>query len=348
MFGRSVYLSSFDDENIKENLKKLKPGFVFSSFHISEEFSHSYCLKAKEMCLWLCENGFEIIADVSKKTLEKFNCKSLLHFADEMNISVLRIDYGFTHEEIKNAAKSMPVAVNASTVDNEIAKDILNSGSFEKDVYAIHNFYPRPETGLDVEFFNNLNFKLKGDGIKVLAFIAGDENLRAPIYKGLPTLEKHRNVLPYIAFLDMIKNYSIDHVLLGDPGISNLQANLIDEYLSTGVICIPCCIDDEFKELYGKTFTIRYDSPSSIARFLESREYSTFGKVINPRNCIERKRGSITIDNIGYARYSGEIQLVKRDFGANKNVNVIGKVKEEYLGLLDCLMNGEKFKLIGV
>ncbi len=339
--GRSVYLSSF--ETMKSDLKKLSSGFIFTSFHISEEFHENYKTKAKEMCSWLNKNNFKIIADVSKRTLEQFQCQDLLEFSKEINISVLRIDYGFTEDEIKHISNFIPIAVNASTHDNKIAKEIASLGN---EVYAIHNFYPRPETGLDSEFFENINKKLKKENIKVLAFIQGDEHLRAPLFKGLPTLEKHRGVLPYVAYVDLVKNYTVNGVLLGDNSISNKQNELISEYIKTNITLIPTVLNKKYKYLYNKTFTVREDSPSWISRFQESREYSCSGKRIEAENCVERKRGIITIDNFGYKRYSGEVQIVKSDLPSNENVNVIGEIQKDYISIIDSIHNGQKLKLI--
>ncbi len=341
--GRSVYLSSFD--KAKDNLGDLdlEGSFVFTSFHISEEFGADYCQRAREMCRWLADRGVKIIADVSKKTLTQFEQPNILNFSKEMGISVLRIDYGFSVEEIMEIARHMPVAVNASTEDNHIAREIVAQGG---TVYAIHNFYPRPETGLDEEFFQTINKRLQKEGVRVLAFIPGDETLRGPIFKGLPTLEKHRHVLPYVAYLDLVKNFTVDGVILGDQGLSSVQQNLIGSFIKTEVMDLPAELDKEAEWVYGQVYTVRPDSPSWLARFQESREYSTFGKVIEPKNCVTRARGSVTIDNIGYARYSGEIQLTKADLPADEKINVIGNVKKEYIGLLDSLHNGQKFRLV--
>ncbi|MDN5352687.1 MAG: uncharacterized protein PWQ12_1608, partial [Clostridiales bacterium] len=76
------------------------------------------------------------------------------------------------------------------------------------------------------------------------------------------------------------------------------------------------------------------------------REYATQGDLITPGNCIERVRGSITMDNIGYKRYSGEIQILKTDFPQDDRVNVIGKIDPSYESLLDIIPRGAKIKWI--
>lgn len=340
-FGRSVYVSCFD--SMRESLSGLSHGLVFTSFHISEEFGPDYCGKAREMCRFLLERGYEIIGDVSKRTLEQFGSRDILSFAEEMGISILRLDYGFTDEEIRAIAGRTSIAVNASTQDQRLAWEIAGNGG---SVYAIHNFYPRPETGLDEPFFQSVNQKLLDAGVKVLAFIPGDEALRGPVFAGLPTLEKHRGLPPYVCWADLCRPENrLYGVLTGDPGLSASQLSLIRDFSQSGILSVPAVLFKNSMGLYGRTFTIRPDSPSSLARLQESREYSSPGEEILPWNCGDRSKGSITMDNRLYGRYSGEIQLLKKDFPADERVNVIGHVQNGYELLLDGLERGGKIKL---
>lgn len=343
--GLSLYLSSFQDQ--REMLERFKGSgnYVFTSFHIQEEFNSikNYCFKAKEMCKWLKNAGFKIIGDVSIKTLEFFQYNSIIEFAKDMDLDVLRLDFGFSEEEILKIAKKYPISFNPSTEDEKIAKKILDT---KTEVLALHNFYPRPETGLDSEYFKSINNKLMDLNIKTLAFIPGDEVKRTPLYEGLPTLEKHRNIPPYIGFLDLIINYNMDAVFVGDVKISKTQSNLIVDYLEEGVIQVPVTFLPDYEYLYNQVFTIRIDSPNSIMRLQESREYSCDGKKQTPYNTIERSMGSITMDNMGYKRYSGEIQILRKKLPKDNRVNVIGNIDTNYLDIMQCIKNGKKVRFL--
>ncbi|WP_440894697.1 MupG family TIM beta-alpha barrel fold protein [Amphibacillus sp. Q70] len=338
--GLSVYISTFDRQ--KEMLKNRigSEGFVFTSFHISEEVDEEYLEKAVQMCDWLYANSFSIIADVSPKTLEYFNEPDLVSFAEKMHIDVLRLDYGFTDDQIKEIAEKIPLAYNASTMDLDAVVET------EQQVYAMHNFYPRPETGLDQRLFNSINDKLIDDSIEVMAFIPGDEEKRAPIKAGLPTVESHRNLPPYLAYLDMVQNYKIDHVFIGDVRISEQQFRLIETYQKTKIIQIPVQFTEQHMSLYQQTFTIRIDSPQGIMRLQESRGYASAGDKIEPNNCKNRIRGMITMDNLHYQRYSGEIQILREDYPEDWRVNVIGEVSPDYLSIVDMIKNGDQIQFI--
>ncbi len=343
--GFSVYVSSFDTQ--KEVLSRAadEEAMVFLSLHISEEFSADYCQKAEEMCAWLVARKFRIIADVSTKTLTQFAETDLVSFAKRMGIWALRIDYGFSEDEICVLAAQMPIVLNASTTSKTVAQRIAASGEL---VMAMHNFYPRPETGIDSAFLRSSTQMLQQAGIKVLAFIPGDAALRAPLHCGLPTLESHRGQRPSACYADLVVNYGMDGIFVGDPGMSDIEQARIARYSAQGVLTIPCVLCAGREALYEKVFTCRVDSPAWMVRFAESRVYSCFGEDVAPCNTVARARGSITLDNRLYGRYSGEVQMLRADFAADEKVNVIGSVPDDAFLLMDCIQNGTKFVLVPV
>ncbi|SDC35779.1 hypothetical protein SAMN05421734_10722 [Pelagirhabdus alkalitolerans] len=340
--GLSVYISTFSKQ--KEMLTNFigSESFIFTSFHIAEEVDEHYIAKAKEMCDWLNQHDFKILADVSPKTLELFEYESLVAFASDFGLDQLRLDYGFNTETIKDLSSRYPLMVNASTLD--FPDELVSDSSCKID--AMHNFYPRPETGLDRELFRSINQQITNQNMDVLAFIPGDTVMRGPIYEGLPTLEDHRNQPPYVSFLDLVKNEGIETVCVGDVALSTRQIDLILAYLDTGIIQVPVELDEPYTYLYGKSFTIRMDSPSGLKRFQESRQIASLGQAVPKRRTIDRKRGVLTMDNEKYLRYSGEIQWLSQDYPQDDRVNVIGEVDDEYLALLDLVKNGDVIQLV--
>lgn len=341
--GFSLYLSTYAAQCSALGGWSNTGAAVFLSLHISEEFDDSYCRRAEEICRDLAQKGFRIIADVSVKTLQQFGCESLVSLARKLQLWALRIDYGFSREEICALAAQMPIVVNASTTTEEDARVIAAAG---KEVFAMHNFYPRPETGLDEDYLLETTRSLQNAGLKVLAFIPGDTQRRGPLYEGLPTLEAHRNVPPSAAFVDLAVRFGVDEIFVADPGISRQEQERIARFCQDGVICVPARLDDRYSYLYDRVFTCRVDSPKALVRFQESRIYSCQGETVEPDNCRERCRGSITIDNRLYGRYSGEIMMARQDFPANPRVNVIGTVPENAHLLMDCIGRGRKFTLV--
>lgn len=210
----------------------------------------------------------------------------------------------------------------------------------------MHNFYPRPETGLDSELFKHLNELIKEIDGKTLAFISGDQARRGPIYEGLPTLECHRYAAPYAQYIDLIRKYKMDAVYVGDPLITDQQLTLILSYLEDNLLRLPVELVDEHDTLYHQPFTVRVDSPKTLIRVQESREFAQQGPTIAPKNTNKRPFGTITMDNERYKRYSGEVQVLKSNFPADERINVIGQLPEEYFLLLDNIKNGEQFMFV--
>ena len=341
--GFSLYLSTFAAQCLALRGQAGTGAPVFLSLHISEEFDDSFCRRAEEACHALADMGFRIIADVSVKTVAQFGCTDLTELAEKLRIWALRIDYGFSREEIEAMAEKMPIVLNASTTTAEDAAAIAEHG---KPVMAMHNFYPRPETGLDEDYLRETTKLLQRAGLKVLAFIPGDAQKRGPVFEGLPTLEDHRNVLPSAAFADLVLNYGIDEIFVGDPGISQKEIDRITRFCQEGILSIPCEIQENWHHLYDQVFTCRMDSPKKLIRFQESRIYSCQGQTVEAENCAERTVGALTVDNLRYGRYSGEIMLIRSDLPADHRVNVIGRVPENALLLLDHIRRGSKFTLV--
>lgn len=335
--GFSVYVSHFDRQ--KPFLKQLtdQQFLIFTSLHISEEMDQEYIDKVESMCRWLSERDFYVIADVSPVTIETFDEPSLGALAKRLKLDNVRLDYGFDLKVIEQN-EELDLTFNASTVQmNELPS---------RQVLYMHNFYPRPETGLEAEQLMTMNQVVRSVKGELAAFISGDEESRGPIFEGLPTLEVHRHQAPYAQYVDLVKRYEIDKVFVGDVRLSQKELNLILDYMHDQRIRIPVDFSEADDYLYNQPFTVRVDSPSTLIRVQESREYAQPGRRVVPQDTEERTRGAVTLDNETYKRYSGEVQITKKDYPADKRVNVIGRISPAYHLLLDNLKGGDTFLFV--
>ena len=267
------------------------------------------------------------------KTIRQFGCADLTALAKRLHLWGLRLDYGFSLEEMCALAQQLPVAVNASTTTPEVARQLAAGGG---TVIAMHNFYPRPETGLDPEFLRESTAALQAEGLQVYGFIPGDACCAAPCIRVCPRWKPpHRCPLGGLCGLGA-ELWAGRH-FCGRPGGHAREQEYIRHFCTTGELCLPVALRPGYEMLYDRTFTCRPDSPKGLVRYQESRLYSCFGSTVQPDNCVERRRRCVTMDNIVYGRYSGEIQLVRADLPADEKVNVIGEVPAEYDLLLDCI-----------
>lgn len=349
MLGISVYLS----EPIKEiqryidKSKKYGVKNIFTSMHITEENSKDVIEKIKKLSNYVNERDMSLMIDISTNTLSKFNFtfNELIDFYQSIGIKKLRIDYGFSTKDIFEISKKFEVILNASTIDEKYCNLLEKAGLNLKEITVCHNFYPRVETGLSEEFLLERNKFFKKKGFKIQAFIQGDEKLRGPIFKGLPTLEDHRNIYTFTAYLDLIENYLVDEVLIGDISVKNETFERIFDYYKNRTIALKLesynINNHEVEKYFWKEHKNRKDFSKYVIRSTLSRV--EIKSKIEPFNSIERKIGSITIDNKLYGRYNGEIQIVKVNLNQDDKVNVLGNIDIKDIPLLKYIKGDIKF-----
>ena len=183
-------------------------------------------------------------------------------------------------------------------------------------------------------------------GMNVQAFFAGDENLRGPLHEGLPTLEYQRYYDPLASILEF-KELGIDLLYLGDPGISERSLNQIKTYQDEDSLVLYTeraenASEEMYNYILGK-HNQRPDPAEYVVRCEDSRMHSV--PMITPENTILREKGSITLNNHLYQRYAGEIQLVKDTLPMNKRVNVVGRVTDGSLPLVNLIQPSQEFYL---
>lgn len=327
-----------------------KNGFsrLFTSLHIPEANPQNIVFEFKQLVAAAARLGFEITADISPAGFEFLEAGvHNLQPLRKMGLTALRLDFGFDAAQIAALSKKggLNLELNASTIDENTFHKIMVCGADLKNIEACHNYYPRPETGLSWELFQKRSDFFRARGIKVAAFIASLANRRGPLGEGLPTLEEHRRLKPLNAAKHLFYAGVVDEVRFGDP---LAQA---EEIISVGALDENCvelktdlfdCLSTSEKEILFFTHTNRYDPGEWTIRSAEARSLAV--SVVLPRPPFQRNRGSVTIDNVKYCRYMGELQIVKKDFPVDERVNVVAKVIDEELFLLDFIAPGGKFR----
>ncbi|MBE5909931.1 MupG family TIM beta-alpha barrel fold protein [Pseudobutyrivibrio sp.] len=344
--GISIYLSSGLEKN-EEVIRKAKnagAAYGFTSLHIPEEDYNDYKKRVLELLNLAKSAGIELTMDVDGETPDRLGLKAMENLLD-FGVTSIRLDYGFSDEDVVNLSKHFKIVWNASTISPFDIKKWERLGADVSRFEACHNYYPKPYTGLSLEKVKEINSNLKLLGYNVSAFIPGDKDFRGPLCQGLPTIEDHRNAKEQVA-LNMLQLYNVntDIVMIGDVDLSDDGWSALKD-LSKGYVRLGADLSDFGSDLIGKINHERPDSSSYIIRSQESRAWFKDASIA-PKNTVACKPGSICIGNDRYLRYKGEIEICRTERPADERVNVIGQVRKEDLKYLPYICDGMGFVLV--
>lgn len=336
--GISLYLGM--DRTLEENLKLMEEaaqlGYtkVFLSLHIPEADAHLVEKDLGTVVKTAHQLGMAVIGDVDAQ-------KQISGLIDEV-----RLDDGFTPEDIAHFMtenEQQKIVLNASTIGQRYLDELQDAGVPFARLAALHNFYPRPHTGLSEGFFQGQNALLHAYGIPVGAFLPSQQGKRGPFHLGLPTLEKDRN-RPFQEGAAALAASGIESIIIGDDAPSLEELKSVPAIIPT-VLVLPLeevRTDSWAQTLLTQVFTVRPDEAQDVVRALESRKVA-HDLTIEPSLTEVRPLGTVTVDNVLGGRYKGELEIVRNPLPAAPEVNVVGRLSPEGRNLLPYLKPGKKF-----
>lgn len=349
MFGFSIFLGNELTHETQVYIRQMKEaGFtgIFTSLHIPEEDAALYVQRLTVLGQFAKAEQLALMVDISGNALEKIGLslaepKAIL----QLGVTGLRMDDAIANESIAVLSHQLTVALNASTITEKDLAELTAYGANFAQLEAWHNYYPRPETGLESHWFQTKNRWLKALGFKIQAFVCGNAQLRGPLFQGLPTLEVHRARHPLASALDLLQQHAVDCVYIGDGGLKaqTRQQFYFWQKKQTLLLQVEDVGSRYFSHILGAHVN-RQDAARDVIRSAQARMRET--KKVTPEWLHARQRGSVTLDNENYGRYMGEIQLTKVDLPPDSRVNVVGKVIATDCDLLSCITAGTSFLLI--
>jgi len=351
MLGFSVFLGEGLSKNKQQYIEAMnRAGFrrIFTSLHIPEDDPEEIIYTLKQLGKLTQKFQMELMADISSDGLQylanDFNQVEAFDQLKALGVTGVRMDYGIDNQTIAAISRHMQVGLNASTLTDE---DVAELSSFRADFTNMelwHNYYPRPETGLSRNYLQRINHKWRAYGLKIVAFVPGDENLRGPLHNGLPSLEMHRQQHPLAAALDLFRNYDCDAVYIGDSGLTKKVRDQFIAYFQHKKMLLEIdLLTKNYHSLILGEHTNRIDESEYVVRSQEARKNNQ--EVIETENIQAREKGSITVDNKKYLRYMGEVQITKVGLPADEKVNVLAKVIKKDRNLIDYIDSGCRFEL---
>lgn len=281
---------------------------VFTSLHIPE--CNGNALREDALCLFTFAEslGLEVIADISPLTLQILDIPELTPASlKNIHITTARFDYGIGPKIMAEFSREMNVQINASTARSVQLNALLKECADFSRISGLHNFYPRPHTGLSAETVQRQNALLHRHDITAGVFVASQTGRRAPLCAGLPTMESLRGIAPCDA-APILTAIGCDSLIIGDsnPALSELQALADPETLVKAdarysrkalppkkewqpdvplPLHIQVLSDAPFiKDLLARSFTNRPDPAADVIRAAESRNITKSLDITPERN----------------------------------------------------------------
>lgn len=353
--GISIYLNNSTIEEIKEYINLAsKYGFkrIFTCLISATDKNIEETLREfKEILKVANKNNMEVIADIDPVVFKKLNASIFdLKVFKDMGLSGIRLDMGFSgYEEsvMTYNEYGLKIELNISN-GTKYVDNIISYKSNLNNIYGCHNFYPHIYTGLSYDNFISSSKQFKDLGIRTAAFVNSPSAKFGPwpVSEGLCTLEMHRDLPIEIQAKHLFATGLIDDVIIANAFATEEELKALSkinmEMLEFSVELIDDIRDLDKKILLDEFHFNRGDSSEYMARSTQSRvKYK--GESFPPYNVVDIKRGDILIDTDLYTRYAGELQLALKDMKNTGKTNVVGKVVDDEIFLLDYIKPWSKF-----
>lgn len=309
----------------------------------------------KKIFNYCASKGMEVIVDVAPSVFKDFDISyDDLSFFKEIGASGFRLDEGFDGQQEANMTFNdlgLKVEINASLPGNYLDL-IMGYEPARGKLIMCHNFYPQRYSGLGLSLFNELNTKVKEYNLQVAAFVtSSSKNSFGPwdVKEGLPTLEIHRDLPIDLQVRHLFATNQIDDVIISNcyPSVDEFESisKLNFDKLEYKLDLEENVSEVEKEIIFEYNHHVRGDMSDYMAR-------STFSRIdykdadIKPANTRDLKRGDVVVLNNEYGRYKGELHICLKDMKNEGNKNVVGRIKDEELFLIDYIKPWRKFGFI--
>lgn len=322
--------------------------------------------------------GMVVSGDCNGMFIEKMGASEKdLSVFKEMGIDIIRMDFSFRDERdaiLINNKEGIGIEMSTSFID-VIEKAIAN-GANPSNITTCHNFYPQRYSAPTLEAINKLNNYWQEKQIKCAIFISSQEKGTHgpwPVSDGLPTIEEHRNMPIESQLKHCISLKNIDEVIIGNAYASEEEFKKIAEVMEKAFINVPrndamgfmadlmphgditriplkIKLDENITDLEKEVlfkFPIHNDMGDCLNYMLRSRMTRfIYKKASIPARETEKKlytRGDVVIVNDNLKHYGGEVQIVLKDMEVDGQRNLLGRIADEEMILLDQLGAGDIF-----
>lgn len=294
----------------------------------------------------------QVVVDIAPNIFERLGISYQdLHFFHQLGADGIRLDLGFTGLEealMTYNPYDLKIELNMST-GTKYLENILSYKPKIANLQGCHNFYPHRYSGLAYEHFLTCSRVFHQNGLRTAAFINSSFASFGPwpVTEGLCTLEMHRNLPIEVQAKHLFKTGLIHDVIIANSYASEEELGLLGELklepFTFSVSLEETITDIEKKIVLEEPHFSRGDISEYMVRSTQSRvKYKD--EHFKPTYTPPIRRGDLLIDNEAYGQYKGELQIALKDMENTGKTNVVGRIAEEELFLLDLLEPWESFR----
>lgn len=248
--------------------------------------------------------------------------------------------------------ENLKIEINMSN-DVKYLETILGYKPNKYNLIGCHNFYPHAYTGLGMDFFMKCTDRFVKNGIRTAAFISSQaENTYGPwpVSQGLVTLEMHRNLPLIVQYKHLVALEIIDDIIISNcyPTIEELEKfkKVRWDMVSFDIETVSELPEIEEKIIFDEFHYNRGDISENVIRSTQSRvkyKENNF-YLFNTPEII--KRGDVIIESSEYGHYAGELMIALKDMKNTGKSNVVGRISEEEIFILDYIKPWQKFSFV--
>ncbi|MFV0558347.1 MAG: DUF871 domain-containing protein [Enterococcus sp.] len=356
--GISIYpeRSTFEKDKAYLDLAH-KYGFkrVFTSLLQINDEKEQVLADFKKVVDYANSLELEVMVDINPALFEQLAISyDDLSFFHEMGADGVRLDLGFTGAEEARMTRNpygIKIEINMSAGTNYV-DNIMSYSPNTDNLLGSHNFYPHRYSGLSYEHFVACSKKFRKYNLNTMAFVNSHAATFGPwpTQDGLCSLEDHRELEIATQVKHLILTGLIDDITIGNAYASESELKAMAEAFQSPYPTLKVDVAEDITEdericLFDNLHSYRGDRSAYILRSTMTRVYYK-DKAFPAHNTRDMTPGDVLIDNAGYGQYKGETQIALKAMKNDGRVNVVGRVSEDELFLLNFLKPWSDFKLI--
>ncbi|MGG5303622.1 hypothetical protein IGJ83_001397 [Enterococcus pernyi] len=356
--GISIYPERSTFEKDKEYLDLAhKYGFkrVFTSLLQISDDKEKVLADFKKVVDYANQLEMEVMVDINPALFEQLEISyDDLSFFDEMGADGIRLDIGFTGAEEAKMTRNpynIKIEINMSSGTNYV-DNIMSYSPNTDNLLGSHNFYPHRYSGLGYAHFVACSEKFRKYNLNTMAFVNSQTADFGPwpTQDGLCSLEDHRDLeiatqVKHLMLTGLIDDISVGNAYASEEELRAMSEAFFASYPTLKVDVADDITEDERICLFDNLHSYRGDRSEYILRSTMTRIYYK-DKPFPAHNTKDMTRGDVLIDNVGYGQYKGETQIALKEMKNDGRVNVVGRISDDELFLLDFLKPWSNFRLI--